>query len=290
MIAGSACYSRCWPPLFANCHLPTFLQSSPSDLYSRNTAWEATVKRSIAFALAAFVGLALAPTSAGSQEVTLRLHSFLPPVANPVKHFMVPWAEKVEKDSKGRIKVQVYPSMQLGGKAEQLLTQVRDGVVDVVWTLPGFTHGDAQARDLRIAVPAPKHSRDRDCAAGLRRKIHAERFRALPCAASALSRRRPVHDQGPDQQDRGLRGHEAAFVFAHECMDPRSLGCCSAASGVTRACTDAQQRHGQRLDPAVRDRAVGQDAGSHQLFHNACTAAAEAEHGDLHVSHEQAEV
>ena len=99
------------------------------------------MKRSIAFALAAFVGLALAPTSAGSQEVTLRLHSFLPPVANPVKHFMVPWAEKVEKESKGRIKVQVYPSMQLGGKAEQLLTQVRDGVVDVVWTLPGFTPG-----------------------------------------------------------------------------------------------------------------------------------------------------
>ncbi len=99
------------------------------------------MKRSIVFALAAFVGLALAPNSAGSQEVTLRLHSFLPPVANPVKHFMVPWAEKVEKESKGRIKVQVYPSMQLGGKAEQLLTQVRDGVVDVVWTLPGFTPG-----------------------------------------------------------------------------------------------------------------------------------------------------
>ena len=97
------------------------------------------MNRGIVFALAAFMGLALAPNSAGSQEVTLRLHSFLPPVANPVKHFMVPWAEKVEKDSKGRIKVQVYPSMQLGGKAEQLLTQVRDGVVDVAWTLPGFT-------------------------------------------------------------------------------------------------------------------------------------------------------
>ncbi|HKF13463.1 MAG TPA: TRAP transporter substrate-binding protein [Xanthobacteraceae bacterium] len=99
------------------------------------------MNRGIVFALAAFMGLALAPNSAGSQEVTLRLHSFLPPVANPVKHFMVPWAEKVEKDSKGRIKVQVYPSMQLGGKAEQLLTQVRDGVVDVAWTLPGFTPG-----------------------------------------------------------------------------------------------------------------------------------------------------
>jgi TRAP-type transport system periplasmic protein len=84
---------------------------------------------------------ALAPSAALSQEVTLRLHTFLPPVANPVKHFLIPWAEKVGKESDGRIKVQVYPSMQLGGKAEQLLTQVRDGVVDVVWTLPGFTPG-----------------------------------------------------------------------------------------------------------------------------------------------------
>jgi TRAP-type C4-dicarboxylate transport system substrate-binding protein len=96
--------------------------------------------------LAAVTGLAAASVSFGStpawsQEVTLRVHSFLPPVANPMKHFVIPWAQKVEKDSGGRIKVQVFPSMQLGGKAEQLLTQVRDGVVDVAWALPGFTPG-----------------------------------------------------------------------------------------------------------------------------------------------------
>ena len=101
------------------------------------------MKRLVVAALAGGVlaGLALAPTAARSQEVTLRVHSFLPPVANPMKHFLIPWAEKIEKDSKGRIKVHVYPSMQLGGKAEQLMTQVRDGVVDVAWALPGFTPG-----------------------------------------------------------------------------------------------------------------------------------------------------
>jgi len=86
-------------------------------------------------------GFAFAPTAAVSQEVTLRLHTFIPPVANPVKHFLQPWADKIGKDSKGRIKVQIYPSMQLGGKATQMLEQVRDGVVDIVWTLPGFTPG-----------------------------------------------------------------------------------------------------------------------------------------------------
>ena len=92
-------------------------------------------------AAAGLAGLAVAPVPAAAQEVALRLHQFLPPVANPVKNFMVPWADKINKDSKGRIKVQIYPTMQLGGKPEQLLQQVRDGVVDIVWTLPGFTPG-----------------------------------------------------------------------------------------------------------------------------------------------------
>ncbi len=93
--------------------------------------------------LAVSVGalMAVAPSGATAQDVTLRLHTFLPPVANPVKHFLKPWSEKIAKASGGRLKVQVYPSMQLGGKAPQLLRQVRDGVVDIVWTLPGFTPG-----------------------------------------------------------------------------------------------------------------------------------------------------
>ena len=90
---------------------------------------------------AVVIGVSFVATPATSQEITLRLHTFLPPVANPVKHFMVPWADKIAKDSGGRLKVQIFPAMQLGGKAEQLLTQVRDGVVDIAWTLPGFTPG-----------------------------------------------------------------------------------------------------------------------------------------------------
>ncbi|MBM3526741.1 MAG: TRAP transporter substrate-binding protein [Alphaproteobacteria bacterium] len=100
------------------------------------------MKKLVLTALAGAIASGLAAaTPAAAQEVTLRLHTFIPPVANPVKHFLQPWADKVTKESNGRIKVQVYPTMQLGGKAEQLLTQVRDGVVDVVWTLPGFTPG-----------------------------------------------------------------------------------------------------------------------------------------------------
>jgi TRAP-type C4-dicarboxylate transport system substrate-binding protein len=97
------------------------------------------MKRSLLAALAALAISGLAPAHA--QEVTLRIHTFMPPVANPVKHFLLPWAEKIGKESNGRIKVQVFTAMQLGGNPAQLLQQVRDGVVDIIWTLPGFTPG-----------------------------------------------------------------------------------------------------------------------------------------------------
>lgn len=94
------------------------------------------------FVAAAAVSAAAALSApAQSQTVTLRMHTFIPPVANPGKTFLIPWAEKIEKDSGGKLKVQPYWAMQLGGKAPQLLDQVRDGVVDVAWTLPGFTPG-----------------------------------------------------------------------------------------------------------------------------------------------------
>lgn len=91
---------------------------------------------------AAFTGTAImSAPSAIAQTVTLKLHVFIPPPANPYKTFLAPWAKKVEKDSGGKLKVQIYPSMQLGGKPPQLADQVRDGIVDIVWTLPGYTAG-----------------------------------------------------------------------------------------------------------------------------------------------------
>ncbi|MDC3081636.1 3-keto-5-aminohexanoate cleavage protein [Paracoccaceae bacterium] len=54
--------------------------------------------------------------------------------ANSNAKFVKPWSEKVLAESNGEIKVEIYPSMQLGGKPPQLVDQVRDGVVDIVWT------------------------------------------------------------------------------------------------------------------------------------------------------------
>ncbi len=78
---------------------------------------------------------------AQAPQVTLRMHHFLPAVSNGHAKFLAPWAKKVEAESGGRIKIDIFPSMQLGGTPPQLYDQARDGVVDLVWTLPGNTPG-----------------------------------------------------------------------------------------------------------------------------------------------------
>ncbi len=97
-------------------------------------------KRSMSLGIlaGAMAGLAC---GASAQEVTLKLHHLLPPVAHAHKNMLAPWAERVGKASNGRIKVEIYPSMQLGGRPQQLADQARDGVVDIAWTLPGYTPG-----------------------------------------------------------------------------------------------------------------------------------------------------
>ena len=75
------------------------------------------------------------------QSVTLKFHTFMAPQSNVWLTMHKPWMDKVEKDSGGRIKFEAYPAMQLGGTPVQLYDQARDGVVDVVWTLPGNTAG-----------------------------------------------------------------------------------------------------------------------------------------------------
>jgi TRAP-type C4-dicarboxylate transport system substrate-binding protein len=74
-------------------------------------------------------------------KVTLKLHHFLSAVSSAHAKFLSPWARKVEAESAGRIRIDIFPSMQLGGAPAQLYDQVRDGAADIVWALPSNTPG-----------------------------------------------------------------------------------------------------------------------------------------------------
>ena len=88
------------------------------------------------FATAATLAAMALPAAA---QETLKMHHFVPPKAPPSSRFMMPWSEKVMKASGGKIKIDLFPAMQLGGTPPQLVDQVRDGVVDLTFTLPGYT-------------------------------------------------------------------------------------------------------------------------------------------------------
>ncbi|OXR47957.1 C4-dicarboxylate ABC transporter [Pusillimonas sp. T2] len=103
--------------------------------------------KKLIIALSALMSLSVAGQSI-AEVVTLRLHNHLPPKALAQVDVITPWIEKVERESGGKIKIQVYPSMQLGGSPAQLMDQVKDGVVDMTWVNIGYTPGRYPASEV----------------------------------------------------------------------------------------------------------------------------------------------
>lgn len=87
-------------------------------------------------------GLAAAASfGAFAQEVTLKFHHIWNPQAMASVRVIQPWCDKIAAESQNKIKCQIFPAMSMGGTPAQLVDQVKDGVADVVITLPGYTPG-----------------------------------------------------------------------------------------------------------------------------------------------------
>ncbi|RMD47391.1 MAG: C4-dicarboxylate ABC transporter [Alphaproteobacteria bacterium] len=89
--------------------------------------------------------------ASAEEPIVLRCQHFISPKGAVPSRFMVPWAEKVMKESGGRLKIEIYPAMQLGGKPPALYDQIRDGVIDCGWAIPSYTPGrfpEAEAFEL----------------------------------------------------------------------------------------------------------------------------------------------
>ena len=76
-----------------------------------------------------------------AQEVTLKFHHIWNPQAMASVNVIAPWCDKIAKESAGKLKCQILPAMSGGGTPPQLVDRVKDGVDDVVITLPGYTAG-----------------------------------------------------------------------------------------------------------------------------------------------------
>jgi TRAP-type C4-dicarboxylate transport system substrate-binding protein len=91
--------------------------------------------------LAVLALAAAAVSPALAQQVVLKVHHFLPGTSNVHVNLIQAWCDKIAKESADRMKCQIYPAMQLGGTPAQLFDQARDGVADIVWTIPTYSAG-----------------------------------------------------------------------------------------------------------------------------------------------------
>jgi TRAP-type C4-dicarboxylate transport system substrate-binding protein len=95
----------------------------------------------LAGASAGTVALAMPAIVRAQETTTLRVHQMLPAQATIPRAAIEPWTKRVAEASGGRLAFELYPAMQLGGAPPDLYDQARDGVVDLIWTVLGYTPG-----------------------------------------------------------------------------------------------------------------------------------------------------
>ena len=93
--------------------------------------------RGVAAAAALAVGLSAA--SGAEAQTELRLHTFVGPAHIIFTNILEPLAAEIEAATDGEVRLTLYPSMQLGGSATELIRQAHQGTVDMVFSLPGYT-------------------------------------------------------------------------------------------------------------------------------------------------------
>lgn len=97
--------------------------------------------RSIRAAIAStvFGALTTVGMTAAMAQTELRLHTFVPPGHIIYTTILAPLAEQITAESNGTLTLTLYPAMQLGGGAPELIRQAAEGTVDMAFSLPGYT-------------------------------------------------------------------------------------------------------------------------------------------------------
>ncbi len=151
---------------------------------------------------------ALMAIGATAQEVTLKLHHFLPAQANVPKLILDVWADNVEAASDGRIKVDRYPTMQLGGAPPELMDQAIDGVADVVWTVVGYTPGRFPSTETFELPFMVNDARAASCAYWKMFKEHMEddEFKAVKILGTWVHGPGMFHTSEPVEKPADLQG------------------------------------------------------------------------------------
>jgi TRAP-type transport system periplasmic protein len=149
---------------------------------------------------------------ADAPQFTFKLHHAFSSVSSAHDKFLAPWARQVEAQSGGRIRIDLYPSMQLGGAPSDLFDQARDGVADITWAQPSSTPGrfpKIEAFELPF-VPSRRALVSSKALEDYARANLADEFRDVHPICFSCSDRGVLHTNRPVhtiEEMRGLRLH-----------------------------------------------------------------------------------
>jgi len=105
--------------------------------------------------IALFVGICLVfawPVISSAKAITLNLADQNSEVGWGPVHAVQPWAKQVEKATKGKVKIRIYPSQTLC-KGKDAWTATKTGITDIGWCFHGYWPGLTSLADV-ISLPA----------------------------------------------------------------------------------------------------------------------------------------
>jgi TRAP-type C4-dicarboxylate transport system substrate-binding protein len=145
---------------------------------------------------------------ADAPQFTFKLHHSFSSVSSAHDKFLAPWSRQVEAQSAGRIRIDLFPSMQLGGAPADLFDQARDGVADIVWALPCNTPGrfpKIEAFELPF-VPSRRALVSSKALDDYARTNLADEFREVHAISFACSDRGVLHTNRPIHTIEDIKG------------------------------------------------------------------------------------
>jgi TRAP-type C4-dicarboxylate transport system substrate-binding protein len=100
------------------------------------------------YVLSALVAVFAISGSAQSQEVTLRLSAFIPAQAPTFAQVIKVWADAINAEGKGVLKIDTFPGGTLGGNPGLQPKMVADGVADIALVIPAYSPGRFPDNDI----------------------------------------------------------------------------------------------------------------------------------------------
>lgn len=97
--------------------------------------------RILRYALSALAAVLAISAPAQSQEITLKLSAFIPDRAPTFAQVILPWAEAINAEGAGLIRIDTFPGGALGGSPGLQAKMVVDGVADIALVIPAYSPG-----------------------------------------------------------------------------------------------------------------------------------------------------